>query len=714
MTSISQLNKTVIEWQRQGYFVRAAVWLWVVIFAFAVITSVLGIPMRYEFFKASVDRDINNYIIYPQAWLYLRLFDDALIAVSYFLGAVWLVLKHAGRGMPLLAAYTLVCFGLILSYYSEGYVFTSTHSNTVLEYIYQSIKVLMNFVTVWFLFLFPNGRFIYRWCYYFLLGWTALIVLFLLFPAMPLNFIYIETFHKYAPYSLLLVLVSYTIPTFTQIFRHFRSKDHDLKKKTKWIVIAMAIVLFGAFMDYGVRAIKTIPNILPRNEFGYHIPIWFYVYFTNLARAVAYSVFPIVICIVLGKNNFWRTDDFIRRILIYSSLTLSIFTIYFGLIFILSSLFNERFGFLTSIIAAGSIALLFHPIQQYVRKRINKLFYGQRDEPYEVITELGKGMEEAIDTESTLINFCESTATVLKLPYMGIWLDGLEDNPVAQYGDVQSELIDLPLRYESETLGSLKVGRRSEGEAFTKSETVLLNTIAQHISVISHNYLLAQALQSSRELIIKGREEERKRIRRDLHDGLGPTLASTALQLQTARQLLYTKPEAGAAILENLEAKMSTTLAEVRSLVHDLYPSVIDQLGLEEALKRELEKFSNQDLKVTLQVEGELDLLAAAIEVATYRIIMEAVHNVHKHAKGLDCDVSIYVTEYMLTINIQDDGVGFAGIDPNSTYRGEGTGLNSMRLRAEELGGQMRVAGLEPHGVLISVSIPLLSATTTS
>jgi len=152
---------------------------------------------------------------------------------------------------------------------------------------------------------------------------------------------------------------------------------------------------------------------------------------------------------------------------------------------------------------------------------------------------------------------------------------------------------------------------------------------------------------------------------------------------------------------------MSTTLAEVRALVHDLYPSVIDQLGLQEALKRELEKFSHSDLNVSFQLEGDLDHLAAAVEVATYRIIMEAVHNVHKHAAASECLVSVYATEHTLSINIQDDGKGFADINPNSTYRGEGTGLNSMRQRTEELGGTFRVASLEPKGILISVSLPL-------
>ena len=712
MTVYLQFKNIFFEWQKQGYITKVFVWLWVSIFVFSVITSLLGIPMRYSYFSRYLNQEVYPYLQNPILLVYWRMFCDGLIAVSFFTGALWLVLKHPGRGMSLLTAYMLLSFGLIVSYYSEYYVFSDINSIVLIEHFYRSLKVLGNLLVIWFLLLFPNGRFIYRWCFYFAIGWTIVIVCFLLFPNVPLNFIYVKTFHRYIPYSFVFLLTCYSIPLFAQIYRYYKSPNNELKKKTRLVIIAMVIVLFGAFMDFGVRALYSIPGFIPRDEIGFPIPYWFHNWVTQFCRALSYSLFPLIVCFSLSKSDLWRTDTFIRRTILYSSLTLSILTIYFSLIFLFSWAFNERFSFLTSIVAAGTIALLFHPIQQAFRKRINTMFYGQRDKPYEVISELGKGMEDAIDTESTLINFCESTANVLKLPFMGIWLDDLEDNPVADYGDISSELIVIPLRYESENLGFLKVGRRSEGEAFNNSEEVLLSTIAQHISVIAHNYLLAQELQTSRELIIKGREEERKRIRRDLHDGLGPTLASTALQLQTARKLLYSKPEAGATILENLEAKMSTTLSEVRALVHDLYPSVIDQLGLEEALRREVEKFSNDNLEVVFQTDVGLDQLPAAVEIATYRIVMEALHNVHKHAKAAKCEISVYVSEYMLTVNIQDDGIGFVDIDPNSTYRGEGTGLNSMRQRSEELGGQMRVVGLEPKGVLISVSIPLLPTTT--
>lgn len=469
----------------------------------------------------------------------------------------------------------------------------------------------------------------------------------------------------------------------------------------------MCAVFAGAFLDYGIRIVQKTTNILPVDMNGSHTPFSFYYEFRYPLVSLGYCIFPIVMCAVLNKNDLWKSDPFVRRVVLYSSLTLITLLMYFSLVGAFGLLFRQRFGFLSSLIATGFIAVLFNPIQQTLRKRINQMLYGQRDEPYRVINELGKGMKGSVDTETTLTNFCESTASVLKLPFMGIWLDDEEDNPIASSGEFSgTDIVDFPLNYESIQLGTLKVARRSEGEHFIESETVLLSTIAQHVSVIVHNYLLARALQNSRELLVQNREEDRKRIRRDLHDGLGPTLASTALQLETARQLMYTDPDKGSDILKNLEGKISETLTDVRTLVHGLYPAIVDQLGLENALRRELESFASQQLDIKFQIEGSLDNIPVAHEVATYRIIMEAVHNVYKHAKASECIVAIYVTPKALTFNIQDNGIGF-NIDPFSTYKGDGAGLNSMRQRAEELGGIARFTPIAPQGMIVSISLPI-------
>ena len=312
-------------------------------------------------------------------------------------------------------------------------------------------------------------------------------------------------------------------------------------------------------------------------------------------------------------------------------------------------------------------------------------------------------MRGSLDSQATLQEICESTSQVLKLPFVGVWLNETGEQAVAHYGEMGQDGLELPLTYESATIGTLRLARRSEGEPFTNSETLLLNTIAQQVSVIARNYLLTQALQVSRERLVLSREEERRRIRRDLHDGLGPTLASTAMQLETARQLIYSKPDEGAEILQTLEQKMTATLTEIRALVHDLYPTAIDQLGLVEALRTELKSFETPDLSLKLEIWGKLDDLPAAVEVAVYRIIMEAVHNVKKHASASVCEVRLEREPHLLHVIVQDNGAGF-----ENAY-GTGLGLTSIRERAEELGGTAQFKTVQTTGTKVVVKLPIKS-----
>ncbi|MEZ4632584.1 MAG: histidine kinase, partial [Deinococcales bacterium] len=396
----------------------------------------------------------------------------------------------------------------------------------------------------------------------------------------------------------------------------------------------------------------------------------------------------------------------VQRILAFSASTLVIILAYSIIVGVLGLVVQQRFNFVTSVIAAAIIAVLFHPIRQWFQRKLNERLFGQRDDPYQVLRGLSQRAASNQDPFTALQEVAESTAKVLKLPYIAIILAESQHNPVVHYGQkLHEDILRLPLNYESKVLGQLELSRRAEGEYFNHDEETLLSTIAQQVSVIADNYLLTQALQASREQLVLSREEERKRIRRDLHDGLGPTLASTALQLETAQQLIYSEPEKSLVILRGLEHKMTQTLNEVRTLVHDLYPTAIDQHGLYEALKREVKSFEGRNLKVFFEVKGSLDNLPAALEVASYRIVMEALHNVVKHAGGTEARAYLNRTPYELEITISDNGIGFINL------KSTGAGLASIRERTEELGGKLHIdhdqQGTWQQGTQIFVSLPI-------
>ena len=210
-------------------------------------------------------------------------------------------------------------------------------------------------------------------------------------------------------------------------------------------------------------------------------------------------------------------------------------------------------------------------------------------------------------------------------------------------------------------------------------------------------------LQRARERLVAAREEERRRLRRDLHDGLGPALAGAALEVEAAENLLATDPDAAARLLEHARLGMQTAVADVRRLVYDLRPPALDELGLVGALREHAQRLSAGDeLRVDVHASDAVDGLPAAVEVAAYRIVLEAITNTVRHAGASSCQVAIGLNGGLL-VEIADDGVGLP-----SGYR-PGVGLSSMRERAEELGGSVDVEGGIEGGTRVRALLPLRS-----
>jgi signal transduction histidine kinase len=230
----------------------------------------------------------------------------------------------------------------------------------------------------------------------------------------------------------------------------------------------------------------------------------------------------------------------------------------------------------------------------------------------------------------------------------------------------------------------------------------LLSDFTRQAEIAIYAVQLAQELQRSREEIVTAREEERRRLRRDLHDGLGPSLATISLQSETVRSIFRTQPEEAEALLDELTVQAQATMQEVRRLIHALRPPVLDDLGLVQGLQALAASFSQSGVSITIQSDRSLPELPAAYEVAIYRIIQEALTNVVKHAQARTCTVRL-VCDKSISLEIQDDGVGMA------QNRTSGVGLHSMRERAEELGGTCRITSNSDRGTLIQVSLPVRS-----
>jgi signal transduction histidine kinase len=213
---------------------------------------------------------------------------------------------------------------------------------------------------------------------------------------------------------------------------------------------------------------------------------------------------------------------------------------------------------------------------------------------------------------------------------------------------------------------------------------------------------LSADLQRSRGRLITAQEEERRRLRRDLHDGLGPQLAGLTMTAEAAQDLISNDPKRAEALLDDLIERAQAAVADVRRLVYELRPPALDALGLLGALRAQTAHQEYGGLRISIREPERLPPLPAAVEIAAYRIALEALNNVARHADARNCVLGLAFDEEAgeLRVEVIDDGKGIAG-DP-----GTGVGLSSMRERAAELGGSFEIETVPSGGTRVRASLP--------
>ena len=426
----------------------------------------------------------------------------------------------------------------------------------------------------------------------------------------------------------------------------------------------------------------------------------------NVIDNVAYFALlfvPVFTYIAILRYNLYDIDVVINRTLVYGALSACVVSIYVLAVGALGTLFQARGNLAISLLATGLIAVAFQPLRGRLQRGVNRLMYGERDDPYAVVSRLGKRLETTLAPEAVLPTVVETIAQALKLPYGAILLkEGEGFTTAASYGSPRGEPETLPLVYQREEIGRLVLSPRAPGEGFSDTDRNLLEDLARQTEVAVHAVRLTADLQHSRERLVATREEERRRLRRDLHDGLGAQLAGLNVQAGTLRRLIPSDPDAADELVVELRGELQGAIADIRRLVYDLRPPALDDLGLGESLRRLAERYGSNDEPLSVLVEAPEDIpdLPAAVEVAVYRITQEALTNVARHARARTCLVRLAI-DGDAVLEIVDDGVGIPA------QRSAGVGLSSMRERASELGGSCTVEAVPEGGTRVFVLLPL-------
>jgi signal transduction histidine kinase len=416
---------------------------------------------------------------------------------------------------------------------------------------------------------------------------------------------------------------------------------------------------------------------------------------------------PVAIGLAVLRHRLYEIDILLSRAVLYGLLTAGVAGVYLGVVTAAEQLFGRAgHGTAVQVLATVVAAAALFPLRDWVQRRVDRLFYGDRGMPYEALARLGRRVEESAGTESALDSVVKTIADSLRLPYVALELrlgDGWRR--AAAYGQAAAEVTTFPLISQRETVGRLVVGTRSPGERLGPDDERLLADLARQTGPATHAVALRQALEASRAGLVTAQEEERRRLRRDLHDGLGPTLAGLTLGLDTARARSAGQPELQE-LLDKLKAETQRAVTDVRRIVYGLRPPALDEFGLAGSLREEVGRLSHQapHLTVTLDAADEdLTDLPAAVEVACYRIVTEALTNVTRHAQASRCLVRIRLGGG-LAVDVRDDGVGLP-----EGWR-TGAGIASMRERVTELGGKLMIEPCLPHGTSITAHLPLQEA----
>jgi signal transduction histidine kinase len=412
---------------------------------------------------------------------------------------------------------------------------------------------------------------------------------------------------------------------------------------------------------------------------------------------------PLCATIAILRYRLFDIDIIINRALVYGTLTALVIGLYVFVVGYLGMLFRTEPNLFISLAATGLVAVLFQPLRHRLQRGVNRLMYGRRDEPVAVLSQLGARLEGTLVPGEILPGLVDTVAQALKLPYAAVALQVADQLQVqAESGQAAGPLQAFPLIYQGQTIGQLWVAPRGPGEEFNPADRLLLTNIARQAGAVAYAVQLTAALQQSRQELVTAREEERRRLRRDLHDGLGPKLASQTLTINAIGKLLERDPAAARELLDHLQAQSQAAIQDIRRLVYELRPPALDELGLVGALREGARGYGQAGGCVEITTEPQpLPALPAAVEVAVYRIAQEAITNVIRHARAEHCLVSITAENRHLDVSIADDGPGFP---PNFHF---GVGLNSMRERAEELGGYIRFENQPQGGARVHMWLPL-------
>ena len=451
------------------------------------------------------------------------------------------------------------------------------------------------------------------------------------------------------------------------LISRWRSSSGDARQQLKWLAVGAAAVVL--LFELGVAAPQP----------------W-----AQLLIGLSALPMPVAMGVAALRYRLWDVDLAISTGLRYVLLSAIAIAVYTAVVSALGAVSGAP------VVATAVVAVVLLPLQGRLTRLVNRLVHGENDDPDTALAQLGARLEATGDpaevADRLLPAVVRRLAGLLRSPFAQI---ELADGSVVVDGAVAEPVERIGLHFAGSNVGTLVLAARQRSRA----ERSRLDRVAAQAAVAVHSVLATREARRSRQLVVAAREEERRRLRWDLHDGVAPLLAGVALQAETARDIVHDDPDAARAILDRLVPNLTGAVADVRAIVHELRPSALDELGLAGAVGELAARFDRADRRVVVSAD-RVDGLPAAVDLAAYRIVAEALSNAVRHAQASRIEVTLRRLGDRLAVRVTDDGRGLPDRPP------DGVGLDSMRVRAEELGGRFRVVSVPGGGTTVTADLP--------
>lgn len=476
-----------------------------------------------------------------------------------------------------------------------------------------------------------------------------------------------------------LVAVGYVALPVALVVRYRHGSDRE-RRQLLWPVLAVLVLVTGA---------------AAANLFGDAAFI--------LLGVLPLTLVPASIAVALLRHGLLDIQLVVSRSLLYLLLTAGVVGTFIAVVGLLDRTVRRQLPVHSSIVAALVIALAFNPVRLWLQRIVDRGLYGARRDPVRALAAVGARLSDAdVASVAGLDGILAALCRVLRLPAAAITAGGTE---LAGFGVLPADRHGFELQQGDEIVGELVVGLRAGERRLDRADAHVIGLLTAPVAVAVQAGRLAEELKVSRERVISGREEERRRIRRDLHDGLGPVLTSVVLNADAAWHLIDSDPRRGAELIATVRDRTVTAIEDIRRLVYDLRPPALDGLGLVGALREYAVGVAGRadgaPLAVTVDASPALAELPAAVEVAAYRIATEAIANVARHSTAANAVVTLRPEAGHLRVSVHDNGPARGEWTP-------GVGLTSIRQRAAELGGSCRIDH-DATGARVDVTLPVPS-----